>query len=411
MIGSPRMHIAFLIWSFLPAGEGGAERQCRLVARQLSRMGSRCTVFTAWLDESWPETDTIEGIRVHRVGMGIERILKGEARWRSVLDQLALKMPRLQTAVFPAIEFWLKCPANLAARRRFVDCLVQTASTVTDPVDIVHVFETSWLSGVGDMLAEHLTAVPLCRSASMPAIAPIPYDVPLRREWERRRRRPFYAAMTPAMIADLIANGIPEQRTFLVPNGIEPPTDSAEPAKSDKVLYVGNFTQGGKWKAFDILIRAWARIHRVRPKATLTIVGGGNSKPWKAMADAHECEDSIEWIGPVADPCQHYARAGIFVLPSRVEGMSNALLEAQGWGLPCVVSDIPGNTYIVKHEFNGLVIPKNRSRDLADAILRLLDNPRERDRLGSAARNRTIENFSISSAVDGWMDVYRKIVS
>jgi glycosyltransferase involved in cell wall biosynthesis len=185
------------------------------------------------------------------------------------------------------------------------------------------------------------------------------------------------------------------------------PPKAAEPERHHRALYVGNFSQGSHWKAFDVLIKAWRRVVAAKPSASLVMVGGGDSTPWKRLARTLGCDGSIVWCGPTADPGPHYVNAAIFVLPSRIEGMSNALLEAQSHGLPCVVSGIPGNTAVVAHGVNGWVVPVGDDQALAAAILALLNDSACRMRLGNAARTRAGRHFSLDAVVGRLAGIYR----
>ena len=118
------------------------------------------------------------------------------------------------------------------------------------------------------------------------------------------------------------------------------------------------------------------------------------------MAAKLGCSQSVHFAGRLTDPSSAYERAMIFVLPSRWEGLSNALLEAQSHGLPCVVSNLPSNAHVVRHMSNGWVVPVDDVPALANAMLELLEKADLRQRLGAAARQRMEADFSMTSVVD-----------
>jgi glycosyltransferase involved in cell wall biosynthesis len=89
--------------------------------------------------------------------------------------------------------------------------------------------------------------------------------------------------------------------------------------------------------------------------------------------------------------------------------MSNALLEAQAWGLACVVSDIPGNRAVVQGGVNGLVVSVGDAAALADALLSLLRDPALRVRLGRAARDTAAKQFDMNLVVGRVLELYGQL--
>ncbi len=105
------------------------------------------------------------------------------------------------------------------------------------------------------------------------------------------------------------------------------------------------------------------------------------------------------------------AAADLFVLPSRAEGISNALLEAMATGLPMVASDIPGNRDVVSDGGDGLLVAAGGGEALSAALGRLLDEPAQRAALGAAAR-RTVEGrFSLARTADRYLEVLGELVA
>ena len=212
------------------------------------------------------------------------------------------------------------------------------------------------------------------------------------------------------MADDLALNGVPREMIHIIPNGVSIPDDIAPVETNRSVLYVGNFTQGVAHKGFDILIEAWAKVHGKLPWASLIIAGGGDSRHWREMATILGCGDSIRFAGHILDMSSCYLQAGLFVLPSRGEGISNALLEANSFGIPAVASDIPGNREVIIHEQTGLLVPVNDAKALAESIVRLLRDDGSRKHMGQVARSRIIENYSIENVVNRVCALYTYMI-
>ncbi|HEX7955831.1 MAG TPA: glycosyltransferase, partial [Pyrinomonadaceae bacterium] len=146
-----------------------------------------------------------------------------------------------------------------------------------------------------------------------------------------------------------------------------------------------------------------ARFAAGRAAWRLAVVGDGEWRgELEAQAAALGITPRVHFTGVVEDPHPFYRAAGLFVLPSRVEGMSNALLEAMSHGLAPVVSDgAPGLTELVEDGVTGLVVPVDDPTALAEALGRLADDEGLRRRLGRAARAR-VEEYDVPRALAAW---------
>jgi len=117
-------------------------------------------------------------------------------------------------------------------------------------------------------------------------------------------------------------------------------------------------------------------------------------------------EGSVEWWGQRDDMAEVLRRAHVVVLPSYREGLPKALVEAAATGRPIVATDVPGCREVVRHEWNGLLVPVRDSAALAEAIGRLLRDPAERARLGARGRERVEYEFSDRRVVRETLAVY-----
>jgi glycosyltransferase involved in cell wall biosynthesis len=210
----------------------------------------------------------------------------------------------------------------------------------------------------------------------------------------RLRTEATYIALHAELAEELRLSGIPEAKIEVIPNGVDLPEKPSHSLDVPSVLCVGNFTQGASHKGFDVLFDAWDVVRRSIPDGVLTMVGGGNIEVWMQKVIDLGCADSVNFTGSVSDPAAYYHQATLFVLPSRHEGMSNALLEAQSHGVCSVVSNIAGNRAVVESGHNGVVVPVGDAEALALAILELLQDPDRRIEMGKAARARMASEFA-----------------
>lgn len=167
------------------------------------------------------------------------------------------------------------------------------------------------------------------------------------------------------------------------------------PAHAPVVLYVGRLSPE---KGVAMLMKAFAVAANRAPEALLVVVGDGPSRP--SLEQLKEslglASRRVVFTGRV-DPqaVKLWMQASdVFSLVSPNEGFPCALVEAMATGLCSVVSDIPGNTQLVKAREHGLLAPFDDKERIAEAIASLLLDPAARARMGANARRLVVDQFS-----------------
>ena len=145
-------------------------------------------------------------------------------------------------------------------------------------------------------------------------------------------------------------------------------------------------------KGLDVLIDALAMAGGVARDWPLTLVGEGPEREaLMAQVARLQLGDRVRFLGHRSDVSHLLAEAAVFVLPSRFEGMPNALLEAMAQGLAVVVSDAsPGPLEEIDHCRSGWVVPSEDVGALAQALEHLAADPSQRPRLGGTARDQVL---------------------
>ena len=197
---------------------------------------------------------------------------------------------------------------------------------------------------------------------------------------------------------------VPEKKLLFVPNPLylqnsEKRTDQV----SKNILTVGRLV---RQKAHDVLIEAFATVAKNFSDWRLKIVGEGSLRgELEGQADKLGISDHIDWYRNTRNIDTFYKSSEIFVLPSRYEGLPNALLEAMSFGLPVIVTDgSPGPLELIEDEKTGLVVPVNDAMSLAKAIEKLIRHPVLRASLGQAAMLR-VADYSPEKAIGAWEEV------
>jgi TonB family protein len=186
------------------------------------------------------------------------------------------------------------------------------------------------------------------------------------------------------------ADRIDPDKVVTVPNGIEiEKLDAANSAgalhrslrledASPLIVSVGHIR---RVKGFDVLLRAAAEVCQVYPKATFLIVGSVQEpdcdRDLRDLVRQLDLERNVRFLSKMENESvwSLLKLCDVFCQPSRSEGMSNALLEAMGCGLPCVATAVGGTPEVLEDGRTGYVVPREDHHAAANRILALLGDP------------------------------------
>jgi glycosyltransferase involved in cell wall biosynthesis len=178
------------------------------------------------------------------------------------------------------------------------------------------------------------------------------------------------------------------------------PSPIRRPAQGSVVVAVGRlFPQ----KRYDVMLRAFRRI-REAVEAELWVCGDGpERRRLERLATNLGVANHVRWLGFVENPHAVLRQADLFLMTSDHEGLPNALIEAQGLGLPAVATRCPhGPSEIVNDEATGLLVPVGDVHGIGTAVAGLLGDPDRRRAMGAAARERARRIFDQASLVKSW---------
>lgn len=155
------------------------------------------------------------------------------------------------------------------------------------------------------------------------------------------------------------------------------------------------------------LVRATAVAAPDDPDFRVEVAGDGVCMPdLRRLADELGVADRVTFLGVVRDVPSLMAGAGLFVLPSRSEGISLTLLEAMARGLPVVATRVGGTPEVVVEGETGLLVPSDDPAALAAAILRVRRDPEAGRRMGEAGRRRVDRHFDVRRMVAEYESIY-----
>ena len=199
----------------------------------------------------------------------------------------------------------------------------------------------------------------------------------------------------------------------VVKNGVD--SRSFFPCKSkddneEYVLYAGVLR--ARKGLFD-LVQSASDVCKIRPNTKFIICGAGPfRKRMERAVKKMGLTRQFVFLGYVSrDKLIHtFQNATVQVIPSHYEGLPTVLLEGMACGLPVVATDIGGNNEVINSGVNGFLVPPKSPNALAEAILRLLNDPWLRENLGIAARNTVLMNYTWDKVTDIMTECYESII-
>jgi glycosyltransferase involved in cell wall biosynthesis len=215
--------------------------------------------------------------------------------------------------------------------------------------------------------------------------------------------------------------GAAAARTEVIPSGVDtelfrPRPEIRAEARARLGLSAANRVVGtvGRLetrKGTAVLLEAAARlVKKELPDLRVLVVGDGPLRDeLPALAARLGITDHVVMLGDRSDVPEVLAALDVFVLPSRTEGMSNALLEAMATALPVVATAVGGNPEVVSAEMTGVLVPPDDVMAMADAVMRLATSPILAAELGAAARRQVEERYGARAMVRRLEAVYAAV--
>jgi len=208
-----------------------------------------------------------------------------------------------------------------------------------------------------------------------------------------------------------VAGLIAPEKVVYAPPGVD--TDYFRPAAyrpNGYILSVGRFSDHRK--NVRLLLDAYCRLIQMMPGAPrLVLAGSPPDEQTIATMRATRLEGRVTICTRVSRErlLELYQGASCYVLSSNEEGFGLALVEAMACGLPVISTRCGGPEQTVVHGENGFLVPIRDANSMAEALLSLLQNQRERERMGASARLWVESRFSYQCAAVPYLSQYEEI--
>jgi glycosyltransferase involved in cell wall biosynthesis len=376
------MKVRVLMFSYyFPPHYSGAALQAISLARKLRDRGAEITFLTVD-NGGLPESGRLEGFECHRVSEGKGRLAE-LALWKNMLNRARIG----SFDVLHAHGAYLKNSFFGPLSRMLGKKSVLKVSLADDDLHGLGRGRSGWV---------HKRFVSMAHR---------------------------YVSISREITEELRGYGLAEDKIMEIPNGVDtqrftPASESEKkalrakaglPTEGTMILYVGGISsrKNVRW-----LVDSWAGASPSCP-GFLTVVG-----PVAREDTERKLYDSLKvWEGRLkgrffmksfTDRVEEYYRmADVFVLPSKNEGMPNAVLEAMSSGLSCMVNTVSGARDLVD-DATGVLMDVEKPGALAEGLAKL-GNGRAQA-LGAGARKRIMRDFSLESVADRYMRLYGEML-
>ncbi|MCR5126827.1 MAG: glycosyltransferase [Lachnospiraceae bacterium] len=361
--------VLFHIYSL---GKGGAERVVTTLAAEMAERGIEVCVATLCVSkEEYPLSGKVRRIDV---GLTEEEEKKGRlSRMRTRIGRLKACLVKEKPDVVYAFMQTANYRAILAARGLNIPVIISVRSNPA----------VDYASKNQKMLADYL------------------YKKAAGAVFQTTGARDFFAKEVADRAAVILNPLNPKYQ------GIEPPAE-----RRKVFVSVGRFHEA---KDYMTLVKAYERVAKEHPEYNLEIYGGASEDNTihqvREWVRSHHLTEQILFMGDHNDLEKCITDAACYVLSSKYEGMPNALMEAMALGIPVVATDCPsgGPAALIEDGENGLLVEVGNDKEMAAAMCKMLEYPKDAERVSKAARKIT-EDASVKKIADAWLEYAEKCI-
>ncbi len=394
------MRVCILCPYFYPL-YGGPENQALQVCQHILRSDDsfEFTVVTRRLGHL-PSRDNLKGIEIHRLG----------SPW------LARRAPRL------AYFFFLFLAAVFFMHHR-------------ESFDVIHSLRAYGLGSLAALLGRFFRKPVIVKIAEGELRVPARLSKRIIRRFRLvfLRRASALVCLNDESESALRSLGVAKERISRIPNGVD--TERFKPLRDPRlkadlreslglptdgqlVIFVGYMHPR---KGLESFFAAWPEVSAQHKDGHLILVGPlpkkgvrlpqGFLRSFRRFSEVDAGALRVIWTGGKENVEDFLRASDIFVLPSRYEGLPNALLEAMATGLPCLATRIPGIEEVITDGLNGVLLPPENARALTTGLGRLLSmEPECLQEMGDRARMHINSRHSIARVARRYVELYEELV-
>lgn len=354
---------------------GGLEKQAHELSRALISKGMEIQVVSGKTARAQSRREVVDGVPVTRITWSKNRV------FRFMFEPLIIAMVLLR---------------------------------LRGTYDIIHLHQYSWISLYVIMIAKALRKPVMTKMCSVGEMG-----LPGLRNHRFGRikqkillQSDVIVSMSGKSLSELDDAGYLRSRVLLTPNGIalRPRPASVEPERRKKedrckVVFVGRMCEE---KKLDVLLDVWAELCAESDRqAILELWGNGPlENHLKVRCRRLGISSSVIFCGYIDNVQDRLPDMDLFVLPSMLEGNSNAILEAMAAGLPVVSTLVGGTPMLVGSDGRPFLYMPDDHSALKMKLLQLIRDSGLRESVGSSMRRRVERYFDINRVAQTYVDAY-----
>jgi glycosyltransferase involved in cell wall biosynthesis len=415
------LRICLIAFMFAPL-VGGSEIQAEKQARQLQTMGHEVTILTLRHYRAWKRTEILDGLPIIRVG----GIYKRDGRLRigrlghlpiDFLFFLTVWRLRNQFDIFhsfqlstiAAVATWIgkisqipiiiNIPSAGPGKAQQKTDAVLMADTLTER-DFLKISYKDVV--VGDIAYLHKSA--FGGKAMLRFL---------------KKSDAYYQILSTRCLPYMTSHGFRAEQVILIPNGVDSGKFQPAPQRPDPAQPERTILCVARWqypKGIDVLLHAWGRLMRepdawrTNLKPRLLLAGYGPLETQlKHIAELLDIQESVEFLGLRQDVIELLQQSWGFVMPSRWEGMPNALLEGMSCGLPCIATRVSGSEDIIIDGVNGLLVEPEQPQELAVALRRMIGESDLAQSMAEEGRATILHDYELDSVMKRCVEMYYRV--
>jgi glycosyltransferase involved in cell wall biosynthesis len=393
--------VLFVAETFYPV-LGGGERHVQDLSEALAALGMAATVLTRRSQRAWPQAETLNGVRVLRVGPS------GPGR----LGKYAM-VPNVLAAMWREREGY--DVVNICGTRVLGLPVLLAGKALGKPVALQ-------ADMTGELTGEiYVWGTPLHHWFVLRLLRPL---MAVRNAFFRRAAA--FVAISRLIEDECLAAGLKRERIVCIQHAADTarfrPAAPGEaralrarlglPLDGVLAVFTGRLLRG---KGLEILIEAFARLAPEHPDAHLVILGSGAGQvlsvedTLRSDVARRDLAQRVTFTGRVENVEEYLRACDLFAFPSLYEGLPHSPLEAAAAGLPAVASRTGGIPDVVVHGQTGLLVEPGDIDGVTAALRTLLSDVALRERFGRAARELALERFSLTAVSARYQDVFERL--